>query len=409
MAVYEYRGVEIKSGKAAKGVRDAESPKALRALLRRDGVLLTEASEGKEKKNTKGRREVDFMAFFKRVSTSEIAILTRQLATLVRAGVPLVESLTALMDQVENEILVRILGEVRDSVNQGTPFSKSLAVHPKVFPPLYVNMVAAGEASGSLEAVLERLADFTENQSRLKGKVFAALMYPALMSVVGFGVVTLLMVTVVPKVTAIFDSLDQELPIYTRALIFMSNTISDYWWLLLGGIGAGVYGFIRWIATESGRRRFDLFKLRAPVFGRLNLLVGVARFARTLSTLLASGVPILRAMEIGSNVLENAMLQAAVASAIGSIREGESIAEPLKRSELFPPMVTHMIAIGERTGRLEEMLENVARAYESDVDTKVTALTSLLEPLMIVGLGLSVGFIVISIMVPLMQMNQAVQ
>ena len=408
MPVWEFRGIQISSGSAVKGVRDAESPKALRALLRRDGVLLTEASEEKERR--KGtRREVDLLAFFHKPTASDVAVMTRQLATLVRAGVPLVESLSALMDQVEKETLVRVLGQVRENVNQGTAFAKSLEQHPKIFPPLYHNMVSAGEASGNLESVLERLADFMESQARLRGKVMAALMYPALMSVVGFVVVTVLMITVVPKVTAVFDNIGQALPWYTRLLIFNSQLLANWWWAIAIVAGGAYWWFGRWKRTDNGRLTWDKFLLNVIIFGRLNLLTAVARFTRTLATLLSSGVQLLRAMEIGSNVLQNSFLQRIVAEAIGSIREGESIAEPLKRSKAFPPMVTHMIAIGERTGQLEQMLENVARAYEADVETRVTALTSLLEPLMIVVLGISVGFIVISILMPLMQMNQLVQ
>jgi general secretion pathway protein F len=408
MAVYEYRGIEIRTGKATKGVRDAESPKMLRALLRKEGTLLTEATEEKER-HRRARKEIDLFSVLRRPNASDIAIMTRQLATLVRAGVPLVDSLSAMMEQVEKESLVRILGQVRESVNQGIAFAKSLEQHPKTFPPLYSNMVAAGEASGTLEGVLERLSDFMEGQARLKNKVVAALAYPVLMSFVGVGVVSLLMVTVVPKVTAIFDNLGQALPWYTQLLIFMSRTMASYWWAILLVLVGGIYGFRRWKNTPEGRLKWDAFRLRAPIFGRLNLLASVARFTRTLATLLASGVQLLRAMEIGRNVLENARLEMVVAEAIGSIREGESIAEPLKRSKMFPPMVTHMIAVGERTGQLEQMLENVARAYEADVETKVVALTSLLEPMLIILLGAAVGFIVLSILMPLMQMNQLVQ
>jgi general secretion pathway protein F len=408
MAVFEYRGIQIDSGKAVKGYRDAENAKALRALLRRDGILLTLATEEGERKQ-RARREIDLLAPFRRVTTADLAIMTRQLATLVRAGVPLVDSLTALSEQVEKEQLVRILTNVRESLNEGTSFSKSLEAHSKVFPPLYINMVAAGEASGTLEIVLERLADFMENQARLKGKVFAALAYPVLMMFVGTGLVGFLMVAVVPKVVSIFDNLGQQLPWYTRLLILVSDVVSGFWWGLLILAVAFTVGFRRWLRTPAGRMKWDTFKLKVPLFGRLNLLVAVARFSRTLSTLLSSGVQLLKAMEIGKNVLENARLQAVVSEAIGSIREGESIAEPLRRSGAFPPMVTHMIAVGEKSGQLEAMLENVSRAYEADVETRVSALTALLEPLMIVLLGGVVAFITMSILMPLIQMNQLVQ
>ncbi|MCK6533857.1 MAG: type II secretion system inner membrane protein GspF [Polyangiaceae bacterium] len=408
MAVFEYRGIQIETGKAVKGYRDADNAKALRALLRKEGIMLTLANEEGEQKK-KSKREIDFFAIFRRISAADIAVMTRQLATLVRAGVPLVDSISALTEQVEKEQLVRVLSAVRETLNEGTSFAKSLEMHPKVFPPLYVNMVAAGEASGTLENVLERLADFMEGQARLKGKVVSALAYPVLMMIIGGLLVGFLMVAVVPKVTTIFENLGQTLPWNTRLLIFASNTIGDYWWLLILLTVISGVGFQRWKASPVGRMRWDIMQLRWPVFGRLNLLVAVARFTRTLSTLLSSGVPLLKAMEIGRNVLGNAKLEGVVTEAIGSIREGESIAEPLKRSGAFPPMVIHMIAVGERSGQLEAMLENVSRAYESDVETRVTALTSLLEPVMILALGAVVGFIAMSILMPLMQMNQLVQ
>jgi general secretion pathway protein F len=408
MAVYEYRGIEIGTGKASKGVRDTESPKTLRALLRKEGILLTEATEEKER-HRRSTKDIDLFAVMRRPNAADVAIMTRQLATLVRAGVPLVDSLSAMMEQVEKESLVRVLGQVRENVNQGTAFARSLEQHPKVFPPLYSNMVAAGEESGNLEGVLERLSDYMEGQSQLKNKVVAALAYPVLMSLLGVVVVSLLMVTVVPKVTAIFDNLGQALPWNTQLLIFVSRAMANYWWAIAILFFGMVVGFRRWKNKPAGRLKWDTFCLHAPIFGRLNLLTSVARFTRTLATLLSSGVQLLRAMEIGRNVLENARLESVIAEAIGSIREGESIAEPLKRSKAFPPMVTHMIAVGERTGQLEQMLENVARAYEADVETKVVALTSLLEPMLIIVLGVSVGFIVLSILMPLMQMNQLVQ
>jgi general secretion pathway protein F len=207
----------------------------------------------------------------------------------------------------------------------------------------------------------------------------------------------------------VFDNLGQTLPWYTRLLIFVSDTLASYWWLLLGLVVSGIVGFRRWKRTPKGKLRWDTFRLKMPIFGRLTLLVAVARFSRTLSTLLASGVQLLQAMEIGRHVLENSHLQAVVADAIGSIRGGQSIAEPLKRSGAFPPMVTHMIAIGEKSGQLESMLENVSRAYESDVETRVQTLTSLLEPMMIVLLGGVVGFIALAILMPLIQMNQLVE
>jgi general secretion pathway protein F len=338
-----------------------------------------------------------------------VAVMTRQLATLVRAGIPLVEAISALIDQVEKESLVKVLSTLREGLKEGTAFARCLEQHPKVFPPLYINMVAAGEASGTLENVLERLADFMEKQSRLKSKVVSALTYPVLLTLIAMVLVGVLMVAVVPKVTAIFDSLGQELPWYTQLLIFVSDTLSSLWWLFLLLIGGGVYWFRRYIATVKGKMAWHKFLLRVPLFGRLNLLVAVARMASTLATLLASGVPLLKAMEIVKNVLGNVELEEVISNAIGSIREGESIAEPLKRSGRFPPMVTHMIAVGERSGQLEQMLENVSNAYEADVTTKVAMLTAMLEPMIILIMGGMVFFIAVAILMPLVQMNQLVQ
>ena len=408
MALYEYRGIQIDSGKQVKGYRDADNPKALRAALRRDGVLLTLAAEENERKQ-KAKRDIKLFEVFRQPTQSDVAVMTRQLATLVRAGIPLVESLNSLTETVQNEVLMRIITRVRESVNEGIPFSKSLSEYPKVFPTLYVNMVAAGEASGTLEAVLERLADFMEGQARLKGKVFAALAYPVLMMVIGSVLVGVLMIAVVPKVTSIFENLGRALPWYTNLLIFVSRTLANWWWLILALIVIAVVTFRRWVATPGGRMRWDTFVLRVPIFGALNLLIAVARFSRTLSTLLNSGVQLLTAMQIGRNVLGNAQLQKVVDGVIEAIREGESIADPLKRSRAFPPMMTNMIAVGERSGQLEEMLDNVSRAYEAEVDTRVVALTSLLEPLMIVLLGGVVGFIAMAILMPLIQMNQLVE
>jgi len=304
---------------------------------------------------------------------------------------------------------VRVLTTVREDLKAGTSFAKCLERHGATFPALYVNMIAAGEASGTLEAVLERLADFMEGQARLRGKVTAALSYPVIMLVIGSVLVSFLMVSVVPKVVSIFENLGQELPWYTQVLIFVSGFVAGYWWLMLLMLGGSIWGFRRWHATPAGRLRWDAFTLSVPIFGRLNRLVAIARFSRTLATLLASGVQLLPAMGIVRNVIGNTLLEGVITRAIESIREGESIADPLRRSGELPPMVTHMIAIGEKSGQLEQMLENVSRAYESDVETQVAALTSMLEPLMIVALGGMVAFIALAILMPLMQMNQLVQ
>ena len=404
MAVFEYRGILIGSGKPVKGVRDSENAKALRAVLRKDGILLTTATEekaGAEKKQS----SLSMKGFTGRPSTADVALATRQLATLMRAGIPLLESLNALIDQVEKDGLKRALTAIREQVREGNSFAKALEQHPTIFPPLYVNMVRAGEASGTLEGVLERLTDFMESQARLQGKVVAAMAYPALMVLIGTTLISVLMVAVVPNVVTIFQSMDQALPWYTATLIAVSNAMSNYWWLILLVIGSSAWAFRRWRRTPTGHLAWDNIVLRIPVAGKLVQMLSIARFARTLSTLLGAGVALLTAMDIVRNVLGNAVLEKVVAEAIGSIREGQSIADPLRRSGRFPPMVTHMIAVGEKSGQLEKMLESVANAYDAAVETRVQLLTSLLEPLMIVMMGGAVGFIAVSILMPLIQMS----
>ena len=466
MAVFEYTGLQVSNGKTVKGVRDADNQKVLRAQLKRDGVLLTGAAEAEGARASK-TRNIDFAAFFRRVNVGDIAMMTRQLATLVNAGIPLVESMSALTEQVDKPELKRVLTQVRDRLNEGTSLAKALEPHSKIFPNLYVNMVAAGEASGTLETVLERLADFMENQSKLRSKVGAALAYPILMLMIGSVLISIMMTVVVPKVTSIFASLDRALPWYTQVLMGVSGAmasnqmggfimalftmtfarralatgaeaaqkrsvwtgaavISAVALVLIGwavesvlaysiGLVVGVIGgfalsrFLAFIATPHGRIWKDGFLLKIPIFGQLLRMLAVARFARTLATLLQSGVPLLKAMEIVKNVLDNARLAKVIEEATNSIREGESIAGPLKRSGDFPPIVTHMIAVGEKSGELEAMLENVAKAYDTQVETRVQALTSLLEPLMIVIMGGAVGFIAFAILMPLIQMNDFVQ
>jgi general secretion pathway protein F len=407
VAVFAYRGVDA-AGKKVAGVRDAESAKALRLVLRKDGVLVTEVLEESQARK-KSAREVDFKKMLRRVSTLDVAVATRQLATLLKSGIPLVEALTALIDQLEQPDLKLALTQIRDRVNEGTSLNEAMRAHPQYFSTLYVNMVTAGESSGTLDAVLQRLAEFLEAQAKLSNKVFGALAYPMFMVLMGMGVVAVMMVAVVPKVTSIFENFQQALPWYTRLLIFTSEVFTGYWWLLILLIAGGIYGFRRWVATTDGRKRWDLFVLRAPIFGRLTLMVAVSRFARTLSTLLRSGVPLLNALEITRNVLGNTELMRVVDEARVSIREGESIASPLKRSGRFPPIVTHMIAIGERSGQLEEMLENVASAYDNQVDAQIGVMTSLLEPIMILLVGGMSGGIAFAILIPLMQINEFVQ
>lgn len=407
MAVFQWQGID-QGGRAKKGVRDADNAKVLRALLRKDGILATSIEE-ESVARTRTAREVDLKRFFQRVTASDLALLTRQLATLLHSGVPLVEALSALIEQVENTQLKSALTQTRDKVNEGTSFADALKAHPKLFETLYVNMVAAGEASGTLDVVLARLADHLDAQAQLRGKVMGALFYPAFMFVFGIGVIALMMVVVVPKVTAIFADFEQALPWNTRLLIFVSDLFVNYWWALLGLAALGVVSFVRWIRTPRGRSAWDTRMLSVPIVGKLQTMIAVARFSRTLATLLSSGVSLLTALDIARNVLGNVELMRVVEEARASIREGESIAAPLKRSGRFPPIVIHMIAIGERSGELEAMLHHVATAYDNQISVRLQTLTSMLEPIMIVLMGTMAGGMALSILMPLMQMNEFIQ
>jgi general secretion pathway protein F len=404
MPVFEYKALTA-AGKAVQGLREADSAKALRSTLRREGVFLTDVL-GEQEQKAQQAREVNVKRWVVgRVSTEDLAIATRQLAVLIHAGIPLVEALTALVEQADKEKLKRVLGDVKQRVNEGASLADALAMHPRVFGELYVNMIRAGEHSGALEIVLVRLADFTESQARLRSKILATMAYPAAMMVIGSGVIGVLFTVVIPKLVKIFEDTKATLPWTTRGLIAFTSFITQWWWAVLAAIALAVWGFLRWKRTPAGKARWHRFVLTVPVFGRLVRVIAIGRFARTLSTLLKSGVPLLTAMDIVKNVVGNVRLAEVIDQARDAIREGESIAAPLKRSGEFPPLVHHMVAVGERSGALEEMLANVADAYESQVETSVTALTSLLEPVMIVGMGLVVGFIVFSILMPILQIN----
>jgi general secretion pathway protein F len=411
MPVFEYTGL-TEAGKNVRGIRDAESSKVLRQILRKDGVYLTEARAaeagavvGEQKTGLSREVDVGAMLGFTGVSAQDLAIATRQLATLIAAGIPLVDALSALVDQVEQARLKRIMGAIKQKVNEGSSLADALNEHPKVFSNLYVNMIRAGESSGALDVVLVRLADFTESQSLLRNKIIGAMLYPAIMLVVGVAIVSILFVVVIPKVTKIFEDMNVALPWTTRILIAVSSFARDYWYVLLAALPLLLLGVRRWVKSPRGRARWDRLKLRAPVFGELTRMLALSRFAKTLATLLASGVPLLTAMDIVKNVVSNTLLADVIEHARDSIREGESIAAPLKRSGQFPPLVYHMIAIGERSGQLEEMLQNVAKSYEAQVEMRIGALTSLLEPVMIVCMGGGVAFIVFSILMPIMQLN----
>ncbi len=420
MPVFSYKGFDGK-GKPVSGVKDADNVKILRAALKRDGVLLTEAKQAALRAKAAGeiaaiglvalvRPRAAMRMWRERESADrmQVAIITRQLGTLLKAGVTLAESLGALVDQVERPGLKRVLADVKTQVNEGASLGDAMARHGKIFAELYVNMIRAGEASGNLDAVLFRLAEFLDAQNKLRGKIISALFYPIVMIIIGAVIMGILMVSVVPKVTAIFADTGKALPWNTQLLISISSITATYWWTAFIIIPAIVIAFRRWKSTTRGRAFLDRLILKLPVVGPLARQIAITRFAKTLATMLASGVPLLRALEIVKSILGNTVLTKVVEEARESIKEGESIAAPLRRSGEFPPIVTHMIAVGERSGQLEQMLENIAQAYDQEIDLKMGRLTTLLEPVMILLMGGSVAFVVFSILSPIMEMNDFV-
>ena len=407
MPAYEYKALN-RAGKEVSGVRDAESEKSLRASLKKEGIYITRLSEaGTKKVSLSG--DIDVGQYFERISASDIAMFTRQLATLSKAGIPLVEALSATAEQTEKDKLKRVLSQIKQEVSEGASLAQALQRQNEVFSPIFPNMVRAGEASGTLDQVLLRLAEFTEKSVRLKQQVTSAMMYPVIMIVIGSLIMVGLFVFVIPQITQIFEDSGQQLPILTRIIIFISHALREYWWLAITGVGGSIYGFRKWKSTKSGRSRWDSFKLRVPVIGPLVLMIGVSRFTRTLATLIRSGVPLLTALDITKNVLGNETLIAIIDDARIAVKEGANLADPLKQSGRFPPIVTHMISTGEKSGALDEMLSVVSDAYDTQVESKISGLTSLLEPFMIVGMGATIGVIVFAVLLPILQMNEFIK
>jgi general secretion pathway protein F len=407
VALYVYKGFDAR-GKNITGLRDAESPKSLRAVLRKDGIMVASIEESLGDKKAQAVQKAGGFSLktsMERISAQDLAVSTRQLATLIGASIPLVDGLTALVDQIEHPRLRSIYGQIKQRVNEGASLADAMADHPKVFSGLFVNMIRAGESSGALDVVLIRLADFTENQAKLTQKITGAMFYPAIMVMMAVVVVGIMMTFVVPKIVKIFENQKAALPLPTTILILLSDGVRNFWWVaILMMVGAGFW-FSRFSKTEEGRKKLDRFKLNMPFFGEVMRMLAVARFTRTLSTLLASGVPLLVAFDIVKNIVNNVILTQAIEQARSSIQEGESIAAPLKRSGEFPPIVTHMIAVGEKSGQLEEMLGKIADSYDNQVESRVMMVTSSLEPLLIVAMGGVVAFIVFAILLPMLQMG----
>jgi general secretion pathway protein F len=405
--VFNYKAV-TSAGVAKRGHLDADTVRIARAKLRGDGLFLTELVETKAKASIEATSGRSFtLPVFQRISPLDLAVATRQISTLIGAGVPLVEGLAALTEQVENPRLKSVLGEVRNSVNQGTAFADALGA-TGAFSDLYVGMVRAGEAGGALEIVLARLADYLEGQVRLRNRVGSILIYPLVMFGFALVVIAALVTVVLPQITELLASLNQELPFYTRWIIGASNFARSWWWAMALAAGAAGVGLRVGIRTERGRVTWDRFLLHLPVLGRVVRLLAITRFTRTLSTLLAGGLPIVRALDTAKEVAANVVIGSAIDAARESITEGASVAKPLRESGEFPPLVTHMIGIGEQSGQLEAMLAKIADMYEEQVETTVTRLTALLEPFLILIMVGIVVVIILATLVPLLQVTSSI-
>jgi len=411
MPVYAYKGV-TQAGRNTRGFVDADSARSARAKLRRDGVFLTDLSESAAEQQgaTSDAKSLNVsfdLSRFRRIAPLDLALATRQLSTLIGAGVPLVEALSALAEQVETARLKGVIGKIRDRVNEGSTLGDAMA-QAGTFSDLYVGMVHAGEAGGALEQVLARLAEYLESEVRLRNKVGSILIYPSVMFGFALIVVGVLVTVVLPQITELLASLNQPLPFYTRAIIEMARFMKSYWWAVAAALLAVAILIRAVLRTQAGRASVDRMKLRLPVVGRTVRLLAISRFTRTLSTLLAGGLPIVRALDTAKHVANNVVLGAAIDAARDSVTEGQSLAQPLRASGEFPPIVVHMVEVGERSGELESMLEKIAQTYEDQVETSVTRLTALLEPLLILLMVGIVMFIIAATLVPLLQITSSI-
>lgn len=408
MAVYEYKVLNSK-GKELSGIIEADSRISAGQILKRRELYPVTLTETTEKTIEKKRRQLSFADVFERITRGDTSIFTTEFAALVEAGMPVVDSLDIVIQQTEKKSMKKMLSVIKEEVNKGVSLADAFNLFPRRFSPLYVNMVRAGEESGSLEIVLTRLADFLQSQVEMRSKIMATMAYPTLMLIVGMTVVFFLVTFVIPTVTGIFEEMNQALPLPTMFLLGMSGFLQKAWLYLV--IGLVILGLIydRYRRTSSGKVFIDRLKLRMPLIGVQYKKILMARFTSTLGTLLSNGVPIVTAFDIVKNIVDNSVISSEIKTARDDIKEGKEIAKPLSYSGLFPPVVVNMIAVGEKSGQLEEMLNRVSRIMEAELDSSLKKLVSLLEPTMILFMGAIVAFIVISILLPIFEMNQLIK
>ncbi|MFA5903131.1 MAG: type II secretion system inner membrane protein GspF [Desulfobacula sp.] len=411
MAVFEYRALTTK-GKSISGIIDAESMSAAKAKLRQQQIFPTALNKIEFQSEAGGTTSTSFFSgfsLFSKVSSSELAMITRQLSTLLSAGFPLVKAVSTLVPQTKSKTMKRILSKVKDAIEEGSSFSNALALYPNAVSPIFINMVNAGESSGTLEIVLERLADFTENREDSKKKIQASLAYPVLMALIGFGVLLVLLTYVVPGIVAIFSDMKHTLPLPTLILISVSNFLKSWWWavVLAPVLFMVLIFFVK--KTEKGGLFIDKLLISLPVTGGLLRKIIAARFTRTLGSLLENGVPMLTALNITKSIAGNKVIYGVISKACDSVEQGGELGEVLVQSRVFPYLASQMIKIGETSGEIEKMLEKTADLFEKDVQTAVTAATSLIEPLIILVMGVVVGCIIMAICLPIFEINQLIQ
>ena len=407
MPVFEYTALDLK-GKTNSGIIDAESALAARQKLRASKIFPVSIREASDKPTAKEPLKFSFQRPFNRVSASEISMMTRQLATLVSAGFPLVSAIDSLIPQTKSTQFKKILSQIKDSIVEGNSFASALSLYPGIFSSLYKNMVHAGESSGTLEIVLERLAEITENQQALKNRIRSAMAYPVLMTIIGIVVLFFLLTFIVPSITSIFRDMNQTLPAPTLFLISLSKLFKSYWWIILLSIAMLPLAFRSAKNTVKGRYLLDKIALRSPGVGVLTTKLAVARFARVLGSLLENGVSMLQALEIGKTIAGNVLISDSIEDAAKEVGKGQGLGTALAGGKIFPMLSIQMIQVGEQSGELEAMLAKVADVYENEVESTIMSMTSLLEPVMILIMGVAVGFIVLSICLPIFEMNQLV-
>ncbi len=407
MSVYEYKALD-RRGKTVSGVTDAESVTAVRQKLRSSGTYPVAIKKVQDSSIKPETGKSTYLDLFSRVKSSEVAMMTRQLATLINAGFPLVTAIDSLLPHTKSYLFKKKLTKIKNSIVEGNSFSSALSSHSDIFSPLFVNMVNAGEASGTLDQVLERLADIMEKQQNMKNRIRAALAYPLLMGSIGTIVLFILLAYIVPGITSIFEEMNQTLPVPTILLITVSSFIKTYWWIIIILFSGGILTFKAMIKTKKGKYLVDKVTLLLPGIGPISIKIAVARLARTLGSLLENGVPMLAALEIVKKVTGNLLISELVENAAEEVGKGQGLSKALALNKLLPDLFIQMVQVGEQSGKLESMLKKIADVFDNEVESRVVTATSMLEPIMILVMGIMVGFIVLSILLPIFEMNQLV-